>query len=450
MKGSMRRVVFAGVFVIGLCCAQSVGLAGSAVSNDQLADEIRELKKTVQQQQRRISELEQRVAQQESVARSTGEVMPVSEIDRRIDERLSSKAPAYQLMEGLALSAGATTVVQGAHHANGASQLSSGEDVFDASVSADITLEKKFEEYGEGVVYLTSGQGAGVEDELQLYSNVNNDADNDQNARLAEVWYEHYIHSISGAVAFGKLDATNYIDTNAYANDETTQFLGRMFRNSPVIEFPSNGAGVHFGASPLDFFDVNLVALDADADWEDVFDGLFVAGQLTFKPRLFAREGKYRILVWNNGANHTQWTDAGKDKENNYGWGLSFDQELNDVVGVFMRYGWQDPKVYANGSAFSIEHSWSVGPQIKGSLWGRPDDCLGLSFGQITPSGKYKTTSGVLAKTESHFEGYYNFKVNDHLCLSPDLQVIWRPYGKDAANGDGTIVVAGMRGQMDF
>jgi len=30
------------------------------------------------------------------------------------------------------------------------------------------------------------------------------------------------------------------------------------------------------------------------------------------------------------------------------------------------------------------------------------------------------------------------------------LQVIWAPYGGDAANGDKTIVVGGLRAQVDF
>ena len=45
---------------------------------------------------------------------------------------------------------------------------------------------------------------------------------------------------------------------------------------------------------------------------------------------------------------------------------------------------------------------------------------------------------------------HYNYKVNDHFSLSPDLQMIWQPYGKDAANGDKTIVLGGLRAQMEF
>jgi porin len=223
-----------------------------------------------------------------------------------------------------------------------------------------------------------------------------------------------------------------------------------MFRNSPVVEFPSNSAGARFGFAPADIIEADVIAVDADGDWEDVFDAMFIAGQVNFKFKIAGLDGNYRVIGWGNGSNHTRWLNAEKDKEINYGWGLSFDQELTDVLGVFMRYGWQDPKVYTNGSAFSLTHSWSAGPQVKGVLWNRPDDVLGVGIGQILPSKKYKEVNGLKAKPESHLEMYYNFKVNEHFSLSPDLQIIWRPYGKDAVNGDGTIVIGGVRGQMDF
>jgi carbohydrate-selective porin OprB len=348
------------------------------------------------------------------------------------------------------MSIGATSVAQYAHNANGSALLSKKEDVTDASVSVDLEFEKKFGEDASGFVYVTAGQGAGVEDELELYSSVNCDADNDQNVRLAEVWYEQSFPDISGVLTMGKLDATKYVDTNAYANDETAQFLGRIFRNSPVVEFPSNAAGLRFAVSPIKLLDIELLAVDGDADWEDPGDGMFVAGQLNLKPKLFARGGNYRVLVWRNNTAHTKWADAARDKENSYGWGFSFDQELTDVLGIFLRYGWQDQDVFTNGSSFSLKRFWSFGPQFSGALWGRSDDYLGLGFGQITPSEKYKAASAVLAKTESHLECYYSYKFNEHLTISPDLHLIWKPYGKDASNGDGTIAVMGLRGQMDF
>ena len=100
---------------------------------------------------------------------------------------------------------------------------------------------------------------------------------------------------------------------------------------------------------------------------------------------------------------------------------------------------------------FSLEHAWSAGIQIAGTIWGREDDILGLAVGQAMPSGKYKDAGTNLnAKNEGHLEAYYNYIVNEHLTLTPDIQVIWNPYGKDASNGDDTITVMGMKGQLDF
>ena len=89
--------------------------------------------------------------------------------------------------------------------------------------------------------------------------------------------------------------------------------------------------------------------------------------------------------------------------------------------------------------------------QLNGSLWNREDDVLAFAVGQAVPSDDYEKSNTVLnARAETHFEIYYSYKVNDHLALSPDVQIIWNPYGDDASVGDDTIAVFGMRGQVDF
>jgi high affinity Mn2+ porin len=456
MLRSKGFIIILSAFLGVLFLDQAKAFTEEAATNEELLNEIRDLKRTVQQQQQKIEELEKRLLKQEAASGAVGQPIAVSEIDKRIDERLSRRVPSYQLMEGLSLGLEATTIIQGGHHLNGDDQLSKSEDATDATMTTKISFEKKFGDYAEGYVLLKAGQGEGLDRALKTYGNVNDNADDNSNVHISEAWYEAYFKQISAALAFGKLDPTNYIDTNDYANTETTQFLGGLFCNSPVVEFPSsNAAGLHFGLAPYDLFDINLVALDGKGEWNNVFDSMFLAGQINFKPKFLGRPGNYRLLAWSNGTSHTKWTDTSKEKENSYGYGLSFDQELTDVIGLFARYGWQDPDVYVvnvddPGSEFSLEQAFSIGPQFKGTAWGRPNDIMGIGFGQIIASNKYKTAKGLRAKTESHLECYYNFQVNDHLSLSPDLQIIWQPYGKDATNGDGTIVVGGLRGQMEF
>jgi len=452
----LRRVVryatAALVVTTAIGCRQQAGYAQQYQQPQDLAREIRELKATLAQQAEKIRELEGRLKAQESKSQPVSGQLP-PDLSEKIDRHLESKIPAYPFMEGLDISGWVTTVVQGARNANGEDRLSSREDATDATYSADILLEKKLNEDGWGLLHFRAGNGAGLTDDLQLYSNVNyNVFDADNNVSIIEAWYEHYFKTVPFTATFGKLDAISYIDGNEYANDDTSQFLGDMFNNSPVIEWPSdNGAGgLRLAWEHAEFWTIDFLAMDSDGDDEDAYDAPFLAAQINVKPKLSGRNGNYRFILWQNRAPHTRWNDATRDKENGYGFGISFDQGLTDNLGMFLRYGWQDPDVYLNSEVFSLEQAYSFGPQVKGCAWGRPDDTVGLGFGQVFASKKYKQANNLIAKPETHLEWYYNFRANKHFTVSPDLQVIWRPYGQDAANGDGTIVVAGGRAELDF
>ena len=262
-------------------------------------------------------------------------------------------------------------------------------------------------------------------------------------------------------LTFGKLDPTAYFDNNEVANDETTQFLGRIFRNSPTIEFPDNGASIRAAYLPWEWLEVSYGLFDANSDWEKVGDNLFNIGQITFKTNFFNLPGNYRFLGWNNNVYHTKWLAAEKTKEAAFGFGLSFDQKLTDITTAFLRYGWQDPKVCnpdiktTGDLNYSLEHSWSAGLQFEGKPWGRENDVLAFAVGQILPSDDYKKAGESLdparrAKTEGHFEAYYRIYANKYLSITPDFQYIWNPFGKDVAEDTSGIFVGGMRAQVDF
>ncbi|MGE4357577.1 MAG: carbohydrate porin [Candidatus Omnitrophota bacterium] len=393
------------------------------------ADE-EEIRKEIQELKKRIVELEAKLAQQEEKTKGVEEIK--------------------EIFSGLSIGGGATIVLQGTHNANNTSGKK--EDVTDASYSMDLEIEKIFEEAGgRAFLHLESGQGTGVEDELTLFSNVNYDANSDESLKVSELYYEQNLFDKKIIFTFGKLDPTAYLDTNAYANDETTQFLGRMFGNSPTIEFPDNTFGLHLGMRPEGFFEFDLVLFDGDSDYEDVFDKIFLGTQVNFKPEILGREGNYRLIGWLSNRNHIKWLESDKDKERNYGFGISFDQEFTDYWGAFFRFGWQNPEVYLPDADFSLERTWSAGLEIKGDSWKREGDCLGLALGQVIPSDDYKgANSERNAKKETHFEAYYRLRINDHLHISPDIQVIWNPYGDDIENRKDTITVFGLRTQIDF
>ncbi len=388
---------------------------------------------------------------------------------KQMDEQLHRETgvPAIKAA-GLEIGVGATMIIQGTDNTNATEEKKNSR--VDASFSEDITISKEFEELNsEAFIHLEAGQGAGLTNELSLYSNVNADANDDEHVSVAEIWYEQGLLGDKALITFGKLDPTVYFDNNEVANDETTQFLSDIFRSSPVIEFPDNTVAIRAAAMPAEWLELNYGVFDGDSDWDKIGDNLFNIGQVTFKTNFFGLPGNYRFLGWSNKARHTEWLDPEKEKESSYGFGLSFDQKVHDIVTLFARYGWQDPKVFnpditASGDlGYSLKHSWSTGLQVEGKPWRRENDVLGLAVGQAIPSGDYKKsgetfnpdtgemlTSEWNAKNEGHFEAYYRIHINDHLSISPDFQYIWDPFGKDIADDTNDIFVYGFRTQVDF
>jgi carbohydrate-selective porin OprB len=377
--------------------------------------------------------------------------------------RLEQQFNGSNLLDGMNLGVGATMIIQGTSNANASGITTTnnsykGDDRTDASYSLDIELEKAFDDIGAtAFLHIETGEGAGVTDDIEVFSNVNRDVDASGGAlAVTELWWEQNFDDIA-MLTFGKIDATGFIDTNEYANDECGQFLGNTFRNSPVVEFPDNTFGIRLGLDVTDILDVETVIADGDADFNQIADNPWIAVQANLKPELMDRPGNYRIIFWNNEAAHTKWTDTTKTKEAASGFGISLDQEVADDVGVFLRAGWRADDVFIDSASdgisaedVTLESAYSAGVQFSGNLWEREDDVCGFAYGIINPSDEYKKAQSRQAKTESHFEAYYKFVVNEHLEITPDVQIISNPFGKDAPNGTSTIIVGGIRTQINF
>lgn len=436
MSKHLCKKVVMSLFVLSIFGTAKICSAGDGL----IRAEIAELKT-------RITQLEEKLARQ----------------DEKVTEL---KEKGISPWEGLNIGAGATFVVQGTVDAN--RSTNDKEDVTDGSYSVDLEIEKEFGDFGLGFVHLETGDGAGVEDELELFSNVNRDADDSGNSvSLTEAWYEQYLLDNQLTLTAGKINVGSYVDQNEIANDECTQFLGHIFKNAPTIDFPDNNAGLHALIAPasISWLELEAQVMDGAGDWEDIFDNIFATYQLNIKPQIFADlSGNYRAYGWYKHTNYSKWAEIDNEYsqfEHKYGFGLSCDQQLTDNFTLFTRYGWCNPDVYDSGVAsssganFSLEHTCSAGVQLKGNLWGRDQDYIGAAIGMAIPSDKYKDAGADRkADNEGHFEIYYAWHLNDHLTLSPDLHIIWNPFGSDYIvnneRRDGSIAVIGCRGQVDF
>ncbi|MGD2279059.1 MAG: carbohydrate porin [Candidatus Omnitrophota bacterium] len=440
------------LFLIAVFMLFSTHARGASVpTNRELLDEIRDLKNIIKKQDTRIADLEKKVMRRgiEPGARE--------EKSDKHEEHVFHKEGIKELVEyeGFRLGAGGTFIFQGTPNANSAGQAEN--DRIDGSYTVDIEIEKSFDDWGLAYILMEPGQGNGLDQYLDLFSIVNFDAfDTNSNPLVTEVWYEHYLFDGQLTLTGGKLYAPNYIDNNEYANDETTQFISRMFRNADTIEFPGSdwalGGRVNIAPKALNCIELEGLWMEGDGDWDAVFDHPFIGTQVNFMPaKAFGYDeemwgGNYRVYFWYNGTDHVRLKDEEKRKDRNYGFGLSWDQMITDVYGLFGRFGWQEPRVSA------LEFHWSLGGQMTGKFWGRPEDIVAVGVGQAIP-GKPYGDAGNPNNSETHLETYYAFKVNEYLTISPDFQWIWRPDGvgkKNVTESGDTIFVYGARGQVGF
>ena len=141
---------------------------------------------------------------------------------------------------------------------------------------------------------------------------------------------------------------------------------------------------------------------------DDGNDYTFYGMQLGYTLQSTLGEGTYRVLV--DGTSKDFLGETGDSLEKRASILLSFDQQMGDVVGAFLRIGWQDECAAVDYAAI-----WSGGINISGSPWQRAEDNIGLGYAYLD-GGNQDISHSQAA------EAYYRFVINEYFALSADIQ----------------------------
>ena len=287
----------------------------------------------------------------------------------------------------------------------------------------------------------------------------------DQAINLSELYFEQSLFGDRLIIRMGKLDMTGgfecsgcpvAFDGNAYANDETAQFLNGALVNNPTIPFPDYSLGAVVYAEPFDGVYVAAGVADAQGDGRetgfntafhgtDYYIALFETGLAPVLAMPWGDlQGTYRVGMWYDPQPKERFS-RGSIKRDDAGFYLSFDQQLwkenqsdDQGLGLFARYGWADREVNEIGCF------WSLGGQYQGLIPTRDDDVLGAGFAQGIISDYIRDEDS--ASYEAAFEVYYNAQITGWLSLTPSVQFVRNPGGVSAH--DATVI--GLRLQMSF
>ncbi len=281
----------------------------------------------------------------------------------------------------------------------------------------------------------------------------------------------------------GKLAPTDDFDQNRYANNGRTQFLNYAFLFNTAWDYASDTRGYTIGASvafvhPTWRLIFGSYQVPTTRNGMNLDDEIYHARgdnvELSLMPNRFGtvvrllafhnegRMGDYREAMAIGSATNTVPSTLADEQpgRTKYGFGVNIEQPLanNGETGLFARLGW------ANGanstwSYTEVDRDASMGLQVSGVNWGRPDDRFGIGVAAdgLTGSHRHYLEEGGIGMLigdgalnyglEKICEVYYRIQLGRFVQLSPDFQYIENPgYNRDR----GPVQVYGMRLHMSY
>lgn len=232
---------------------------------------------------------------------------------------------------------------------------------------------------------------------------------------LLAAWYKHTFsfaddHSLGATI--GIIDSTSYLDENAYANDEYTQFMNASLTNGPNVFLPSfdPGGALEWNAGAWSLRGVVMDIGENDDGNNFSFYGL----QAGYSVNNSLGTGNYRFVI--AGASEDFLNPQGTQLESRAGGLLSFDQQFGSIVGGWIRFGWQ-----TTDAAVDYGSIYSGGIDIKGAGWGRNKDNIGLGYA-------YLSGGNLDVDTSQAAEAYYRWQLGDIFGLTVDVQYMKDDY----------------------
>ena len=282
-------------------------------------------------------------------------------------------------------------------------------------------------------------------------------------------------------ITAGKLAASDLFDVNRYANSTRLQFMNWGLFQNTAWDFAADTRGYTNGiaigwVTPRWTFRAGSFQMPREANGNKFDPALDKArgDNAELSMSVLPKGGVLRILGYINHARMGDYREAlalatpgtvpdivaddrpGRVKR---GAALNIEQPIADSgqTGLFVRWGYNDGRT--ESFAFTeVEGHLSVGGQLAGTHWNRPDDRFGIaglrhSISQLHQQYLARGGRGFLLGDgalsygpEYVVEGYYRAQVGSYIEVGPDVQYIANPgYNRDRGPAWVTSLRVNMR-----
>jgi high affinity Mn2+ porin len=288
-------------------------------------------------------------------------------------------------------------------------------------------------------------------------------------------------------IRFGKFSIVDFFDMNTYGTDSNFQFLNWSLDNNGAYDYAADTRGFTYAAM-VEYDDRHWALRFAEALMPKVANGINLDADLgrahaenvefelhhSFLPK---RQMGLRLLGYANHANMGDYRVAVADFLTHriaesapditahplqttvkYGFGVNFEQPLNDWMGIFGRWGWNEGQ-HESYAYTEVDETEQIGAGAGGGRWGRKFDRAGIAFisNGISRSHQEYLRLGGLGfllgdgnlnyAREDIVETYYTLHVWRGIFTSLDLQYIDHPgYNCDR----GPVFASSLRLHVEF
>jgi high affinity Mn2+ porin len=269
-------------------------------------------------------------------------------------------------------------------------------------------------------------------------------------------------------LTIGKFAVVDIFDTNKYANNPKVDFLNWTLISAGTLDYAGDGWGYTYGAAAEWYqgrftlrggvFDLSATPAGGNSPNGGILDPKFdqfqLVGEIEERHELWGQPGKIKVTGFLSRGRAAAFADAialaaltglPADVANvrrytsRPGVSLNIEQQVTDMMGVFLRAGWSDGNIEP-WDFTDVDRTLSGGVAISGKQWGRPDDTLGIAGIINGISGIHQAYFnagglGILIGDgqlphpgyEEILEAYYSYALSASTRLTADYQFIANP-----------------------
>ncbi|HEY4818635.1 MAG TPA: carbohydrate porin [Candidatus Acidoferrum sp.] len=207
-------------------------------------------------------------------------------------------------------------------------------------------------------------------------------------------------------IRFGKFTLGDFFDLNTYGADSNFQFMNWTVDNNGAYDYAADTRGFTFAAM-AEYHDRHWAVRFAEGLMPKVANGIHLDADLSRahaenveielrRTVVRHREGALRLLAYVNHANMGSYREAVNNFRAGltpvpditahplqttvkYGFGMNFEQPLNNWLGLFGRWGWNEGR-HESYVYTEVDATVEVGLGASGMPWNRKYDHVGLAF----------------------------------------------------------------------